>query len=425
MSRSLSRSRSGSRSPASTSPSRALSRLTPASADLRGVSPSEQVETELFRALVVLRLVVMTYALVLNLGRFGEFARPGLAAAGLVVIVAWTGFASWAYDAPRRRRTPLYAADLGVSLLLMLATPLVQSQEMLDRHASTLPSFYVVAPVLAWAVGRHVLQAVLAAVLVSAADVSVRESYSGSTWGNIFLLLLAAAVVGWTAGILREAAEMRAAAERTAAIHAERARLARVVHDGVLQVLALVQRHGTEVGGDLAELGRLSGEQEVALRALVQFDARTGPDLETGGDAGDPGVTDLVAALTPLSSPRVSVSVPGVPVRLTAHAVSEVAAVVAACLDNVDRHVGADAPAWVFVEDLGDAVEVTVRDEGPGIPAGRLEQAEREGRLGVSGSVRGRMTDLGGSAEQVGTPGEGTEWLLVLPRGDRTGEGTR
>ena len=41
---------------------------------------------------------------------------------------------------------------------------------------------------------------------------------------------------------------------------------------------------------------------------------------------------------------------------------------IAACLDNVSRHVGEGAPAWVLLEDLGDRVEVSVRDEGPGIP---------------------------------------------------------
>ena len=39
---------------------------------------------------------------------------------------------------------------------------------------------------------------------------------------------------------------------RAAAVAQERARLARAVHDGVLQVLALVQRRGGELGGDSA-----------------------------------------------------------------------------------------------------------------------------------------------------------------------------
>jgi signal transduction histidine kinase len=104
-------------------------------------------------------------------------------------------------------------------------------------------------------------------------------------------------------------------------------------------------------------------------------------------------------------------------VLLAAGVVEELDLVVRACLDNVARHVGPDAPAWVLVEDLGDSVVVTVRDEGPGIPEGRLDQAASEGRLGVSESVRGRMADLGGTASLYSTPGQGTEWELSVPRG--------
>ena len=69
----------------------------------------------------------------------------------------------------------------------------------------------------------------------------------------------------------------------------------------------------------------------------------------------------------------------------------------------------------MLLEDLGDRVLVSVRDEGPGIPAGRLEQAEAEGRLGVSGSIRGRVADLGGTVE-LSTGSFGTEWELSVPR---------
>ena len=111
-----------------------------------------------------------------------------------------------------------------------------------------------------------------------------------------------------------------------------------------------------------------------------------------------------------------SVTGPGVPVELTGHQVEQLCAVVRACLDNVSRHVGSEAQAWVFVEDLGDSVVVSVRDDGPGIAPGRLAEAVDEGRLGVSESIRGRMADLGGSAELA--PGSaGTEWELTLSRG--------
>jgi signal transduction histidine kinase len=315
----------------------------------------------------------------------------------------------------------LLVADLVVATLLILATPFVQSQAMLDRHAATLPSFWVMASVLAWAAARGWLPGVLAAVVVSAADLSVRTDFVGATWGNLFLLVLGAGVVGHAATTLREAAELRARADHAAAILEERTRLARAVHDGVLQVLALVQRRSASgeplQGEELTELGRLAGRQEASLRALVQYDARA---LSSGTPPGprpdtDEASGDLVGALAALQSAHVTVTGPGEPVLLTPHECRELAAVVAACLDNVSVHVGADAPAWVLVEELGSSVVVTVRDDGPGIAPGRLEEAAREGRLGVRSSIRGRMADLGGTAELVSAPGRGTEWELTLP----------
>jgi signal transduction histidine kinase len=374
-------------------------------------SAAEQVETTLFRALAAVRTVLLVYAVTLNVARRDDFERPWLVLTCVLVMVAWSGFVTWAYDDPARRRLGLYVADLAVGSAVLLATPYAESAAMLDRHAATISSFWVIAPVLAWSAGRGLLEGLVAALVVAVADLSVRTSPDGGTWGNIFLLLLAAAMVGYAGAILREAAEARAAAERATAAMAERTRLSRVVHDGVLQVLALVQRRGQEVGGD-AELGRLAAEQERALRALIQGEARSAAALEPGAAPG----TDVVLALSALGSPTVTVAGPGHPVPLTPHQVAELVGAVGACLDNVAAHVGPAAPAWVLVEDLGEVVVVSVRDQGGGIPPGRLDAAVREGRLGVSSSIVGRLADLGGTAVQVAGPGEGTEWELTVPR---------
>ncbi|WP_435876210.1 ATP-binding protein [Nonomuraea fuscirosea] len=58
---------------------------------------------------------------------------------------------------------------------------------------------------------------------------------------------------------------------------------------------------------------------------------------------------------------------------------------------------------------------VTVRDEGPGIPDGRLEQAAADGRMGVARSIRGRVAELGGRVSIVSVPGQGTEVEITVP----------
>ena len=370
---------------------------------------TEAVETTMYRALAVLRVVVLVNAVALYLYRganargepWSNLEHPvagGLVVAGLAV---WTGVAIWAYDEPGRRRLPLLATDLLVAVAAILASPLVKG----DAVQATLPGFWVMGVVLAWGIRWHWVGGLIAASAVSVADVSVRAEFDQNNYGNIFLLMLGGPILGYTSGLLKEMAAGRDRAEREAAAAAERARLARVVHDGVLQVLSLVQRRGLELGGEAAVLGRLAGEQEVALRSLVQ----------QGASGAFGGSGDLAQALAAFASPTVTVSSPATPVLLPAGVVQEVVAVVRACLDNVERHVGGDAPAWVLLEDLGSAVEVTVRDDGPGIDAGRLEAAAAEGRLGVTESIRGRVEDLGGTATLVTGPGEGTEWQLRVP----------
>jgi signal transduction histidine kinase len=118
----------------------------------------------------------------------------------------------------------------------------------------------------------------------------------------------------------------------------------------------------------------------------------------------------------PAQTDRVTVSVPAQPVLLDRAAAAELTAATRAALDNVRRHCGERARAWVLVEDEPGLIRVTIRDDGPGIPDGRLAAAAAAGRLGISHSISGRLRDLGGSAVISSVPGEGTEVELRLPR---------
>ncbi|MDF9716602.1 histidine kinase [Nocardioides sp. ChNu-153] len=363
----------------------------------------------MFRALAVLRVVLLVNAVALNVVRRDNAQVAWGLWACLLLMVGWTGVALWGYAVPARRRAPLLVLDLAVTAALLLLSLPVKGEGL----RATIPGFWIMGALLAWAVHWRWRGGLVAAVVLIAADVSVRQELSQTNYGHLFLIGIGAPLVGYLCESLQRMAAERDRAERVAAAAAERARLARAVHDGVLQVLALTQRRGADLGPGGAELARLAGEQEAALRALIrQQDTLATPD------AGAPDEVDLAGAVEELGHrdrPRVAVVTPGVPVLLPADVVAELVAAAGACLDNVAVHVGDDAPAWLLLEDLGDAVVLTVRDEGPGIPAGRLAEAEAAGRLGVSGSVRGRLADLGGTAE-LATGSFGTEWELTVPR---------
>jgi signal transduction histidine kinase len=91
-------------------------------------------------------------------------------------------------------------------------------------------------------------------------------------------------------------------------------------------------------------------------------------------------------------------------------------AAAAAAVDNVRRHAGPDARCWVLVEDDASEVMLTIRDDGCGIPPGRLAAAAAAGRLGVAQSIIGRLESVGGAASVVSVPGNGTEVELRVLR---------
>ncbi|GAA4245674.1 ATP-binding protein [Dactylosporangium darangshiense] len=534
----------------------------------------------LWRALLVFRIAALGYAAVLMLNNFHHYAWPAGGWLIVAVMALWTAVSSLAYARPERRGWPLLTADLLVAAGCLLASRWIVNPDGLGVGAPTLPMAWVASPVVAWAISGGRRRGAIAAILLSAADVVVRDGISQATANGPVLMILAGIGVGHIARLAIDAeSRMQQAIELEAATR-ERERLARGIHDSVLQVLALVQRRGTELGGEAAELGRLAGEQESVLRALVtsaparaassasdsparggipgwrwppgrprHADPPTGsaapaagsaaPPARSAGparsaappagssvpaagsaraggssgrwlagrarhagplsgvgmrgrsgwrwlaglaghaepvaqrDAAEAGVSgsagrsaggapspygpsapgspvgaslvagspvasaaadaspeadlvDLRSLLDPHASPKaappttpmpkVTIAAPATPVLLPSPVAAEVAAAVAAALDNVARHAGAGAKAWLLLEELDDTVTVTVRDDGRGIPEGRLAEAERAGRLGVAQSIRGRVRDLGGTVTVSSTPGSGTEVELHIPR---------
>lgn len=375
------------------------------------------VEDRLNVALAVLRVVVTLNMWGMTIWRWDNFVHPAAGGAVVVALTVWTALVLWLYRRPSGRRPLVFGLDLAFAVAAMASTPWLKG----EAFNATVPGFWVMGPLLVWAVHWHWRGGLAAGVVLTAVDLTIRQSITQTNYGNVFLIMVGGTVLGYMCGSLVRMAEERAEAERLVAVEQERTRLARAVHDGVLQVLALVQRRGTELGGDFSELGRLAGEQEGVLRSLIHAqDTVQQPSSFWGLSVRAPRwvpstMRDLAGELELLSSSRVTVVTPGGPVLLDGVVVEEVLAAVRACLDNVRMHVGLDAPAWVLLEAWDDRAVLTVRDEGTGIVAGRLDAAVEEGRIGVRSSIRGRIAEVGGTAEVI-SGAWGTEWEFVVPR---------
>ena len=216
--------------------------------------------------------------------------------------------------------------------------------------------------------------------MICLADVLERGAFTVTLASNCVYVLITGLCLGYLAHFGKRAERALNEATEKQAATAERERLARDIHDSVLQVLALVQRRGLEIGGEAAELAQLAGEQEVALRALVGAPPQ-------GRVEGEP--VDLRELLVVRASSQVELSTPATPVMLPQNYADELAAAVGAALDNVRNHAGDSAKAWVLVEDEPSQVVVTVRDDGVGMSLSRPLQAAGAGRLGLSQSIRG------------------------------------
>lgn len=394
------------------------------------------VEQPLWRALTAYRVLTMLYAVGLFATAYDRFARPGVAITYFCVLFVWT-LATLPRVANAANCTKRFlAADLTVALVGIMLTPVADSHARVVEGGPTLPSIWTAGSVLAFAIKGGWRWAAFASTLVAAVNLVERGTPARDTVHNVVLVWVASIAIGYVVEVARASERTLARALEIEAVTRERERLARDIHDGVLQVLAMVQRRGAVLGGEAGELGRMAGEQEVALRTLVSGGlvpvSRLSEDAAQGAvvraveepeSPGDGEPVDLRALLAPYAAARVSFAEPGAPVPLPAAAAKELAAAVGAALDNVRRHAGEDARAWILVEDEPGEVVVTVRDDGPGIPEGRLAQAEGEGRLGVALSIRGRLRDLGGSAELISVPGQGTEVELKVPKGAKSTRG--
>jgi signal transduction histidine kinase len=353
-----------------------------------------ELEWSVARGIAGFRWLALSWAAIVLVLTRDDVDGPGVGAAllgaGLAVTAATT-------EASIRRRPWLFhpgavAAEVAVGASMLL----LDGQVYAEAHSQSVGSAWPVAGVLMAALVTGPLAGAAAGVVLGAARWlgDLVANFQASNLG-----LLSSAVLFTIAGGAAGAAVERLRHAETAIARARaREEVARTLHDGVLQTLAVVQRRSSD-----AELAALAREQELELRAFL---------------AGDrPQAASLGAALRAIGAKverrdglRVEVLLVDEDHGHVAPAVVDaVAGAVGEALTNAHKH-GAATRATVFV-DVDDDVFCSVKDDGRG-----FDPAVTPSGSGLTGSIVGRLAEVGGTAEVDARPGAGVEVRLRAPR---------
>lgn len=354
-----------------------------------------------------LRWAGWVWLAVLALANLRRVDNPGLSVAAVTTTLIVTIAAQLALrgDWQRAMRPGLVATEAAVAVAVVLADGWVHQGRLTGQ---SLAGIWPLSVILVAAVVGGVRAGVGVGLLLSAARAGavVVAGVAGGQAGRVALAtastavswIVFGAVCGAIVHLLRRTQHQLAAAE-------VREQMARDLHDGVLQTLALIERRSPS-----PDISRLAREQERELRSYLFDEQRSGGSLTAQ--------LRTVAARLERAWPdtAVTVTVSGDAPELD-HARSD--AVIGATLEaltNAAKH-GRARHATVFadVDEASGGFFLSIKDDGDGFDA--LTVAEG---VGMSQSIRGRVEGVGGRVVFVSTRGDGTDVRIVLPSARRT-----
>ncbi len=311
-------------------------------------------------------------------------------------------------DVARLCRPGPVLVELTVAAALVVGDGLVYGPDHAFSTSQSLGSVWPLAGILGSGVALGPVGAAASGVAiglcrVAAAVVNGAPIDSGgkvlSLTNTVVFYALGGAAAGYLARLLRRAEKEISAARA-------REEVARTLHDGVLQTLAIVERRATDPA-----LARMAHEQERELRDYLFGVAKAGAANTTSdnGDVGPP-LRAAAAKCEDHYGSRVQVVVADDLPDLPPAKVAALAGAAGEAMVNAGKHGGA-GKVLVYVEPSDDGgVFCSIKDDGSG-----FDPATTPEGVCLSRSIRGRMAEVGGRVEVQSSPGRGTEVLLWLP----------
>lgn len=385
----------------------------------------EQMHHSVLQGLAAFRWLAWAWmATVLVLAR-GNLVAPRTATALVLAALAVTVWLTLLLRRSPARlvNAPVLGVELGVAMALQLADGFVYRAPHVFTTEQPLGVGWPLASVLAAGVALGPLAGGvtgLAIGAVRAVSSGVNVAPAADPWLGVLtaeqvlslvtttvLYVLAGGIAGYAMALLRAAERRVTQAERAVATLRTREDVARQLHDGVLQTLALVERRT-----DDPQLARLARDQERDLRSYLFADPSS--DIVGVGDLGT-ALRDQANRSETSHGHRVQVLVPDDLPELDDEVVAALAAAVGEALTNAGKHAVA-RQVVVYVEpEAQGGVMVTVHDDGVGFEPGGVTEGQ-----GLRHSIRGRLREVGGTVEVVSAPGRGTELRLTVPGAART-----
>lgn len=199
---------------------------------------------------------------------------------------------------------------------------------------------------------------------------------------------------------------------------AERERIARELHDTLLQGFQGLLLRFQSIANRTPEGGELRGSLNEALdradSVLVEGRARV-RELRVTTPESDLAKAILACAdqIIEGDEPLLQMTVEGMPRTLHALVGEEVTRIAEEAVRNVVRHASAKSIEAVLSYGAGE-MRLTIRDDGVGMPPAILTTGERAGHYGLIG-MRERAQRIGGRLDVSSREGAGTEIALSIP----------
>jgi signal transduction histidine kinase len=248
----------------------------------------------------------------------------------------------------------------------------------------------------------------------AAIEFHIPPTFLQSTWFSL-LCGVAALLLLWAVYSFRTRQLTARVRDRLGAQMAERERIARELHDTLLQGFQGLVLRFQAVANRMSPDGPLRTSLDQSLEqaeAVLTEGRRRVSDLRFADEDEDLAEAIIRVAAKPGAGPVMPVTVEGKVRALRPIVREELLRIAEEAIRNARQHSGATRIEVALV--YGRQLQLGVRDDGSGIPAHVIEMQHRPGHFGLAG-MRERAERAGGKLTLASRPREGTEVTVVVP----------